>query len=420
MLRREFLKRLSCSAAAPAFASLVPTFGTGSSAAYAFEDAPSKPLLELGSTPKTVVCLGDSVTGVYYHTGGERAYPELLEIALKRVHPGAAVSVVNAGISGNSTDNGLSRLDRDVLAKNPNLVTVTFGLNDMVRIAPDKFGDNLKTLVERCRAAKSEVVLCTPNAVIDTGGRPVTKLLQYCEITQKTAKAVGAGFCDIYAAYDEVRQKDAWDFRLTLSDEIHPNLDGHKIMARAICRAIAGKDADLDELVPPPALSKTLAKARKGEPVKVLAMPPFAESVGASLQKAIPGAKVDVIVWPIDGKTLPQLNPDAQARVRALKPDLVVVAVPRSARAASDEEFVRSYLWVMNWSLSFGLKEWDCIVVHPSVADPQGFDPRDPLVKRLVKAQDLWLVDRPAAKTAEAAPSAAGVLEEFLRAHSKV
>src|SRR6266567_4729526 len=58
-----------------------------------------KELLAAGK-PVTIVCFGDSITGVYYHTGGRRAYPEMLELALKKVHTTALVKVINAGVSG--------------------------------------------------------------------------------------------------------------------------------------------------------------------------------------------------------------------------------------------------------------------------------------------------------------------------------
>ena len=45
----------------------------------------------------TIVCLGDSVTGVYYHTGGRRAYPEMLEVAIKQVIPKAKMNVTEGG-----------------------------------------------------------------------------------------------------------------------------------------------------------------------------------------------------------------------------------------------------------------------------------------------------------------------------------
>ena len=91
-----------------------------------------------------------------------------------------------------------------------------------------------------------------------------------------------------------------------------------------------------------------------------------------------------------------KIEQDAAKRVRAMKPDLVLIAVPRSAGAASAEEFIHSYSWIMNHSLSFSYQQWDCVIVHPSVADPGGGDAdHDALVRRLVRAQDLHLVDRP-------------------------
>ena len=79
-----------------------------------------------------------------------------------------------------------------------------------------------------------------------------------------------------------------------------------------------------------------------------------------------------------------------------MKPDLVLVAVPRSAAATSAEEFINSYSWIMNYSLSFSYQQWDCVVIHPSVTDLDKIDvAHDALVRRLVRAQDLHLVDRP-------------------------
>ena len=97
----------------------------------------------------------------------------------------------------------------------------------------------------------------------------------------------------------------------------------------------------------------------------------------------------------------------------SMKPNLVILAVPRSAAAESDEQFVRSYSWVMNWSLSFGHTEWDCIVVHPSVIAAGENSPRDELVRRLVNAQDLFLVDR--APSEDASPEV--LLRRWIEAH---
>lgn len=67
---------------------------------WAWDGAPGDPatpaiprtaeLLRAGNDPVRIVCLGDSVTGVYYHTGGRRAYPEMVQVALKRLYPNAS------------------------------------------------------------------------------------------------------------------------------------------------------------------------------------------------------------------------------------------------------------------------------------------------------------------------------------------
>lgn len=354
--------------------------------------------------PETVICLGDSVTGVYYHTGGKRAYPEMLELAIATALPDAKAKVINAGISGNTTADGLARLDKDVLQHHPTLITISFGLNDMVRVPADQFRKNLETLVARCREAGSQVVLCTPNMVVTTPTRPIEKLREYCDIIRQTGRELGAPVCDQFAAGETYSVKDPWAWRLTLSDEIHPNMAGHKLMAEELCRTLTGHSVSLVDAPPlPNPLAQTESLWKNSRPVKVLAMAPYDSLIGPALEQSYPGIKVEVTAWPVVDKTLPELETAANQTARALKPNLVVLAVPRSASAESDEQFVKAYSWVMNWSLSFGQAEWDCIVVHPSVTAASESSPRDDLMRQLVKAQDLHLIDRAAGD--EASPA---------------
>ncbi len=372
----------------------------------------SAPLLDFGEIPRTIVCLGDSVTGVYYHTGGRRAYPEMLDVAIKLALPKSNVKVINAGISGHSTTEGLARLDRDVLAHKPDLVAISFGLNDMTRLSDEQYRTNLETLVARCRDAKAKVVICTPNSVITTGSRPIDKLKRFCDVIHATARSLDIPVCDQFAAGEALRAKDAWAFRCTLSDEIHPNMDGHKLMAQELCRTITGKSVSLTDVGPLlPALVRTRSLVESGKPVKILAMPPFDTLMGPALKELHARATVEVTPWPTDGKSLAELEEAAKQTVRTMRPDLVIIAVPVTAAAATDEEFVRSYSWIMNWSLSFGHQEWDCLVAHPSVASPETPHPRAALIRQLVKAQELILIDRPAAD----ASSAGAVLAKAIK-----
>ncbi len=354
--------------------------------------------------PVRVVCLGDSVTGVYYHTGGRRAYTDMLGIALRRLYPKADIATTNAGISGNTTVDALARLDRDVLAHKPALVTVMFGLNDMTRVPLEQYRENLQSIVDRCRESSAEVVLCTPNNVISTSGRPTEKLVQYCQIVREVAAAKGVPLCDCYAEWDALRSRDPLGWRLRMSDAIHPNMDGHKQFAELLAHSISGRSISLaDEPPPRQPLATTFSRIKSGAPVKILAMPPLDEQLGGALKQLAPHAALEIMPWPVEGKSLSEIEQDAQARVRPLKPDLVVLAVPRAAQGDSLESFIHSYSWIMNWSLSFATQEWDCLVVHPSLFAPEPSDARhDALIRQLVRAQDLTLVDRPADNQASA------------------
>ena len=359
-----------------------------------------KSLFSFNDSSKTIVCLGDSVTGVYYHTGGQRAYPEMLELGLRQLFPNAGIKVINAGISGQTTVEGLERLERDVLSKQPDLVTISFGLNDVTRVAPEKFRENLEMLVNRCRARNCQVVLCTPNAVIDTPNRPIQKLLTYCEIIRSVGRDLSVPVCDQYRAAERLRSHAPWAWRLTMSDEIHPNLDGHKRMAEELCQTIAARTLSLEGIEPPrPVLAKVKTLLQKQHSFKVLAMSPYHSMVEVALKSLNPNAIVEVTPWTVQGKSIVALENEAKAMVRTLKPDLVVIAVPGDVAAETDEQFVHSYSWIMNWSLSFGHQEWDCIVVDPSVAGSDKISKRDELCRRLVRAQGLELISRPSEDT---------------------
>lgn len=365
----------------------------------------------LSGGPVKVVCFGDSVTGVYYHTGSRRAYTAMLGIALRRISGTENVETINAGVSGHTTINGLARIDRDVLAHQPDLVTVMFGLNDMTRVPLEDYRVNLKTIIEKCREIGAEVVLATPNNVITTSGRPTEKLITYCDVVREVGRELNAPVCDSYRQLEAARAQDAFGWRLLMSDAIHPNMDGHKRLAEQLAQTITGQQLSLTDVEPSrPSIERTLARIREGQPVRVFAMPPFDTLIEPALKAVFQDVTVEVTAWPTGGLTLARIEESAKSKVREMKPDFVLIAVPRTAMADSDEAFAGSYSWIMNWSLNFGPPTWDVVVVHPSVVDSSSDAERDDLVRRLVSAQDLSLIDRPAG----IATKPAEILEKWL------
>jgi hypothetical protein len=112
------------------------------------------------------------------------------------------------------------------------------------------------------------------------------------------------------------------------------------------------------------------------------------------MKTILPTGSVKTTRWNTARQSLPQIEETARITVRKMKPDLVLLAVPRSASFASDEEFIKAHIWIQNWSLSFGREAWSCVIVHPSVTEGHDNRPPETTIRNLVSAHDLHLIDR--------------------------
>jgi acyl-CoA thioesterase-1 len=119
-----------------------------------------------------VVFLGDSITSGH-RLPADVAFPHRLGEAL-------GVPVINAGISGDTTDGGLSRLDQDVLAHHPGVVVVELGVNDLFGRWPrERTVQNLRTITQRIRATGARVILVhisLPTVPGDGNRRPLREM----------------------------------------------------------------------------------------------------------------------------------------------------------------------------------------------------------------------------------------------------
>ena len=336
--------------------------------------------LEAGQ-PVRIVCFGDSITGVYYHTGGRRAWCELLEIALNRIYPNARMEMINAGISGNNTGAALKRMEADVLNHNPQLVVVMFCMNDVAGLTPEAFRVNLAEIVRRSRDRGAEVILMTPNSIYpDDPRRPPSKVVQYVEIIRQVGRELSVPIADCFRAYEDIRDIDRRAWVQLMSDTLHPNMRGHKLFAEEVAWTLSGRRVSLEDLpLLQPGLPRTISRLQGQQRVNVIAMKPYDSLIASALQRVVPGIQLRVTAWDPDQKSLAAIEEKAKEigwwrfrnDAQAEAPDLVVVAVPTGAMAPSEEEFYRSYTWILNWSLSFGKPGWDCIAVLPSVATPE-------------------------------------------------
>lgn len=353
-------------------------------------------LLDTGR-PVKIVCFGDSITGVYYHTGGRRAWCDLLGIALKRIYPKAQIEMINAGIAGHNTIHALKRMDADVLSHHPQLVVVMFGMNDSYGISPEAYRANLGQIVERARAGEAEVILMTPNTIYPDYPRyPNWRLEKFAEIVRRVGRELDVPVADCFRAYQTIQAVDDRAWVRLMNDTIHPNLRGHKVFAEEVAWTISGRRVSLAELPSlQPGLPKVLARLKGQQPVTIVAMKPYDRLIGPALQSLFPGAEVQVITWDSDRKSLEEIEAPLKLRMDVVEraivegrgkdidswkfldhkifghPDLVLLAVPADALAPSGEQFHRSYNAILDHCAGVENPSSECLAILPSVAQPE-------------------------------------------------
>ncbi len=169
-----------------------------------------------GAAERTIkiVALGDSLTAGY-QLPAQDAFPVQLERALKA--KGFAVDVANAGVSGDTSSGGLSRLDWSV-PDGTDAVILELGANDMLRaVDPKVTREALTEIVRRLKARGIEVLLCGMLAPRNLGP-DYTRAFD--SIYPDLAKANGL------LLYPFFLDGIATDAKLNQSDGLHPTTAG--------------------------------------------------------------------------------------------------------------------------------------------------------------------------------------------------
>lgn len=186
--------------------------------------APETPAAVLPGAAIKILAFGDSLTaGKDLEDPDTQAYPAFLEKALKA--KGRGVSVINAGHSGDTTFDGLARLDYS-LAEKPQVVIIALGSNDTFQGKTLKdIESNLSELVRRSKAAGAVVVLAGMKTFPNLGPFYAGG---YDKLFPRVAEKQGA----ILVPF--MLQDVAGAAGLNLSDGIHPNPQGHERIAKTL------------------------------------------------------------------------------------------------------------------------------------------------------------------------------------------
>jgi acyl-CoA thioesterase I len=176
----------------------------------------------------SVALFGDSITAGY-GLAQAVALPRQLELALAAL--GASARVRPLGVSGDTTDRGLARLD-SVLTPTADLWIVALGGNDLLLgTDPSVTRANLEAIVGKLQQRGAPVVLAGVRAPTFLGRAYAAA---FNSAFAETARVHGVAFYpDLLAGVAGVRA-------LNQADGIHPNAAGVKVIARGLAPTVAG------------------------------------------------------------------------------------------------------------------------------------------------------------------------------------
>jgi len=174
------------------------------------------------AAPVKILAFGTSLTQGYGLPPGTE-YTTVLQEKLKAA--GVDAKIINAGVSGDTSADGLSRLDWS-LADKPQAAIVEMGSNDALRgLAPAQTEKNLNAIITKLKAAHVAVLLCGMHAPRNLGPEYAA---QFDAIYPRLAKQYGVLF------YPFILDGVALNPKLNQTDGIHPNPAGVKIIVTRI------------------------------------------------------------------------------------------------------------------------------------------------------------------------------------------
>jgi acyl-CoA thioesterase-1 len=184
------------------------------------------------NTDISLVCLGDSLTAGYGATtpgvdDKAKSYPAYLQRKIN-------ISVINAGISGDTTSQALSRINTDVLIKNPRIVIIELGANDLFQgISLTTTKNNFQKIIDLINDGNRKIYIAkfyteavaramADNLGINNYDMQTMLITQYNNMfdtlaSSNNAELIGDIWNGIWGKY--------------MSDDVHPNAKGYELMA---------------------------------------------------------------------------------------------------------------------------------------------------------------------------------------------
>jgi len=204
----------------------------------------------------TVVVFGDSVS---YGAVGideidyDSVYWNRLRIKMNNVRKDVPVNVINSAIGATTATSSLARMEKQVFSHNPDLLIVSFGLND-INDDLNTYLSGLRCIFERAKKDNIETIFMTANmlntyvaddtrddlreyAAITAEYQNSGKMDKYMSAACELAVAMGVKVCDCYSKWKQLSITE--DTTMLLANRInHPIREMHELFAQSLFETI--------------------------------------------------------------------------------------------------------------------------------------------------------------------------------------
>lgn len=186
-------------------------------------------LFAASSDPKVILFFGDSLTAGY-GLSPDQAFPALVE--KKCMENATPCKVINAGLSGETSAGGLSRIDW-VLRQPIDVFVLELGANDGLRGLPlEQTRKNLQAIIDKVKARYPKVKIIIAGMLVPPNMGPdysdaFSKI--FPELAKKNNAALIPFLLEDVAGHENLNQDDG----------IHPNSEGHRIVAENVYRVLS-------------------------------------------------------------------------------------------------------------------------------------------------------------------------------------
>jgi isoamyl acetate esterase len=197
---------------------------------------------------KKVIFFGDSITQQGVEPGG---YITRIDSMCKLENKSTQYEFVGSGIGGNKVYDLYLRLDDDVLAKNPDIVVIYIGVNDVWHKAsfgtgtdPDKFEKFYDAILKKLREKNIAVILCTPAVIgerTDFSNQQDGDMNKYSDIIRGIAKKNNLPLVDLrqkFLDYNKQHNPDNKESGILTRDRVHLNASGNQLVADEMWKLI--------------------------------------------------------------------------------------------------------------------------------------------------------------------------------------